>query len=91
MMNTSDFKTSHEMAGSLVARILTQRISGLAVVVSRMEDGSAMLHGIYNCPCGEISQFKEVYRCQSSPDMVADKITRMLRQHVKGEGNEPNF
>ena len=46
----------------------------------------------YTCPCGEISNVAMTF--YEGPISVRDAIERikeLLRVHVRGEGNEPNF
>ena len=55
-----------------------------------------IIKGSYQCPCGEISGFRQTIDTPSvSSELVESALVESakesLRAHVRGEGNEPNF
>jgi len=83
-----------------ITKALTDSVPGLEARVTRDEQyGLWLIEGRYKCPCGEFSYLrlaifdKEVMLCRTPeyPAMRARELMEELRQHVRSEGNEPNF
>lgn len=91
--------TAEEIAETL-AQLLESDIPGLEhYTLVKSSHVCLVLH--YQCPCGEVSGIDcSVGRAEaylgvwSSVEFVnhyIDRVKRMLRSHVRSEGNEPNF
>jgi hypothetical protein len=78
-----------------VADALKAQIPGLwARVDYDLERSAFMLLGRYPCPCGEISALRQVfYEDVDYPpvEFTVERLKWALREHVREEGNEPNF
>lgn len=48
---------------------------------------------VYNCPCGELSEWRQFYDDEDRipVDAAIKQALRAMRRHVRSEGNEPNF
>jgi hypothetical protein len=78
-----------------LATTLEREIPGLSTSIETEWDG-VTLDARYACPCGEISLLRVVFCDADPPDSrcvpyQAARIKYLLRKHVRGEGNEPNF
>jgi len=80
-----------------ITKVLTDSVPGLEARVTRDEYG-LLIEARYKCPCGEFSHLRlaicdEEVLCRT-PEysaMRARELMEGLRQHVRSEGNEPNF
>lgn len=85
-----------------VGAVLTNCVPGLMVtyIGPSYLCYSLELKAEYACPCGEVSHLSRVfdpgmltYAKDLAPfvDEEAGMLIRLLRDHVRSEGNEPNF
>jgi hypothetical protein len=78
-----------------VAARLEAEIPGLRTRVDYdMLADATVLKARYDCPCGEISGLCQVFYDGDEHVPVEWRVNRLktiLREHVREEGNEPNF
>lgn len=86
---------SSETIFDAVAKALKAEIPGLTTYIqSDVPAYATVLHARYACPCGEVSGLSLELPEEPDPRRIpflVDMIKHRLREHVRAEGNEPNF
>jgi len=69
--------------------------STVEVGVSPAHRFRLMFNWVYECPCGELSVYREMHDNLPRPvhgvRFSVDLLKEVMRRHVRSEGNEPSF